>query len=903
MVLAPEVEVLIPTLAVLPMAVMTTDRNGVVCWANTCLSALTGYGVDEIAGQDAGMLFSGDAAHSHREVLCRVVSTGEPWRGESAGRRKNGDLYHIDQTITPIRDATGKTTHLLWIQLEARDGGIADELRRCKEELDILNHNSPIPYQSLDAEGRLIAVNEAWLQALGYLREEVIGRWFGEFLAPDQVDLFREQFAKTKERGWMWDVEVTVAKKDGNHIHASFDGNIGRDRNGQFRQTHCVWRDITERKLAAEKLEQLQKIVGAAQLAAHFGVFQWNVKTGKNQWSPETFYLYGLDPATTDPSFDVWLQTIHPDDRDRISGELRRTLASPEGRLNIEYRLADGLTWIAGSGQLYRDSEGNPDHIVGINIDITERKRMVAALRTSKEQFAKAFLSSPAVTTVSDLDDGDRLLDVNEAFEKVSGYRREEAIGRTSKELGLWADPGEYDEATKQFRAAGGLRNFEYHFRRKNGYVGTGLISAELIELEGKRCAIAATIDITDRKLAEEEMRRKETENAALEEELRQAQKLESIGRLAGGVAHDFNNLLTVINGYSDLLIEEVKAPDPLRSYVEPIRKAGERAVSLTRQLLAFSRKQMIQPRVLDLNTTIRESAPMLQRLIGEDVALEIHLDGFLGRVKADPDQIHQVIMNLAVNARDAMPDGGKLRIETRNVELDGKGGTAIHPDIIPGSYILMTVTDTGHGMDAATRRHIFEPFFTTKETGKGTGLGLSTVYGIVRQSGGWIDVCSELGAGTAFKIYLPRIDEALVAEANAIDTPAAGGSETILVVEDQEAVRSFTKAALKQYGYRVIEAGDGEEAIAVTVRYSGEIHLLLTDVVLPGMNGKELSGRLRLLLPNLKVLFASGYTADVIADRGVIAPGIAFLHKPFSPDQLAAKVRDVLSSPSQPIM
>jgi two-component system cell cycle sensor histidine kinase/response regulator CckA len=335
---------------------------------------------------------------------------------------------------------------------------------------------------------------------------------------------------------------------------------------------------------------------------------------------------------------------------------------------------------------------------------------------------------------------------------------------------------------------------------------------------------------------------------------------------------------------------------DPLRHYAEQIKDAGERAAALTRQLLAFSRKQVIQPRAVDLNKKVRASQQMLQCLIGEDIAVETYLDGSLGAVTADPDQIQQVIMNLVVNARDAMPNGGKLVIETVNVELNEERSAAIHPDVTPGDYILMTVTDNGQGMDRTTRQRIFEPFFTTKELGKGTGLGLATAYGIIRQSGGWIDVWSEPGAGASFKIYLPRTDEIPLRQPKENGSEEKCGSGMILVVEDQKAVLSFTKAALMQYGYHVIEAPTGDEALVVAKKYSGEIVLLVTDVVLRGMNGKELFERLKEVRPNLKVLFVSGHTSDVIAHRGVLNHGVAFLPKPFSPVELARKVREVLA-------
>jgi CheY-like chemotaxis protein len=376
---------------------------------------------------------------------------------------------------------------------------------------------------------------------------------------------------------------------------------------------------------------------------------------------------------------------------------------------------------------------------------------------------------------------------------------------------------------------------------------------------------------------------------------------MESVGRLAGGVAHDFNNLLTIINGYSGFLLNGLKVGDPLRGYADEIRMAGEGAASLTKQLLAFSRKQVIEPKVLDLNATIRESAPMLQRLIGEDIVLETHLDSSAGQVMADPDQIHQVIMNLAVNARDAMPDGGAIDVETENVELGEKQIGAGRVSATPGRYVLMTFTDNGQGMDETTRRQIFEPFFTTKELGKGTGLGLATVYGIVRQSGGWIDVWSEVSVGTSLKVYLPRIDSCPLPEREGIGPPTEEGVETILVVEDQRAVRAYTGTALRQCGYQVLEASDGDEATAAAERHAGEIHLLLTDVVMPGMNGKELSERLKAKYPNLKVLFISGYTADAIAHHGVLDPGVAFLQKPFRPEELAERIREVLAKPSMP--
>ncbi len=343
------------------------------------------------------------------------------------------------------------------------------------------------------------------------------------------------------------------------------------------------------------------------------------------------------------------------------------------------------------------------------------------------------------------------------------------------------------------------LRDCEFQFRRKNGKVGTGLLCAELIEIGGRRCVITASIDITER--------------LQLESKLRQAQKLESVGRLAGGVAHDFNNLLTVINGYSDFILKATDPADPLYLHAEEIKKAGTRAAGLTRQLLAFSRKQIIEPRPLDVNIIVSDVQRMLQRLIGEDIQLTTSLDPLLGQVMADSDNLHQVIMNLVVNARDAMPDGGQLEITTNNVNVD-ESTVVAHPGAVPGRYVMLTVTDTGVGMNEETLQNIFEPFFTTKERGDGTGLGLSTVYGIVRQSGGWIDVSSAPGQGSAFRIYLPRID-ACAAPDQPVIAPVKElrGDETLLLVEDQREVRKCAAAILTSHGYHVLEATDGAEA------------------------------------------------------------------------------------------
>jgi two-component system, cell cycle sensor histidine kinase and response regulator CckA len=580
-------------------------------------------------------------------------------------------------------------------------------------------------------------------------------------------------------------------------------------------------------------------------------------------------------------------EQIHPDDREHVKRSAQIARRSGEAPL-LEYRIRhkDG-TWrtLESTSSVIRNAKGEPEKLLIVNRDVSGRKMAEEALRLSETSFRSVVENAPYAIYRVGL--GGQLLQINPALQKMVGYTSPEELLHANL-ADLYLHAGEYERMIQLFGSAEEFRDVEAEWKRKDGAPIT-------VRCSGRRVKDQSGAPAHMEFFAEDI-----TERRALERQLRVAQKMEAVGRLSGGIAHDFNNLLGVIIGYSQVVRKKLVKNNPnhpLLEHVEEVEKAGQRAASLTKQLLAFSRQQVLTPAVLNLNTVVTEIGKMLPRLLGEDIEMTTALADDLGRVKADQGQIEQIIMNLAVNARDAMPKGGQLTIKTANAELDANF-IREHPGSAVGRYVMLSVTDTGMGMNPETQAHIFEPFFTTKETGKGTGLGLSTVYGVVKQSGGYIAVESAPEKGASFKVYLPRTEEVSVQASSSVSVdPTTRGSETILLAEDAEPLRKLAQSFLEARGFRVLSAPNGEKALELAVQNPEPIHLLLTDVVMPGMNGRVLAEELAPRQPGIKVIYMSGYTDSFIAGHGVLDPGTHMIHKPFTEEALIAKVRQVLDS------
>ena len=854
------------------------DSTGCVELFNETAERITGYQREEVAGRN------------WFETLVpkeRYPEVRQTFEGLQAG-----DLRQKSVFANPILTNSGEERFINWqnsrLQRDGRfEGTISfgvdvterilaeNALRESEHQWRTLVEQSCDPIYVMQLNPlQLLLVNPAWERLLGYSSAEATSPGFDyvSIVAPDSRPLILDRAAKREKALPLTPIyEFRARARDGRilELEASVTQIMWHGKPA----LQGMYRDITAHKEAERKLrlsDQILHRVGALVVAAD--------STGRITYvGPSVKEILGHEPAEL--LGEGWWNLTHSEPetrgrrRERVAGIARGEVPVPKAPYEQLMRQRDGNSrWI-----LWHDTVGSDGQVIGVGQDITELKRAEEQLH----KVMRAVEQSPISVAITDTQG--RIQYVNPKLIEITGFSVEEVVGNTTQILESGDMPREEYRALWETIRSGREWTGELHSKRKNGELfWEHATIAPIKNAQGEITHfVAIKEDITLRK--------------NLEQQLRQAQKMEAVGRLAGGIAHDFNNLLTAINGYSELILNSLEDADPLRKDIGEIKKAGDRAASLTRQLLAFSHKQVLRPRVLDLNAVLADIDELIRRLTREDIELVTSLQPDLGCVKADPGQIEQVILNLAINARDAMPHGGKLVIRTANVRAD-KIDTHEHPGMRPGPYVLLAMSDTGCGMDAETLAQIFDPFFTTKDVGKGTGLGLSTAYGIIKQSGGYIYAASEPGRGATFEVYLPEVDRAVEADAaGAQEAPKTDGQETILLVEDDDAVRSLSAKILRRCGYTVLEAASGKSALSIVKRHHGTIQLLITDIVMPRMGGNELVQQLVPLRPEMKVIYLSGYTDDAVVLRRLQETSAAFLLKPFSPSALARKVVEVL--------
>lgn len=771
---------------------------------------------------------------------------------------------------------------LFWLIYRAKDQQLRQEravsakLRVSEERFSKLFHSSPVALAMATIRtGEIIEANSVWCQLVGYSRTEVLGRTVVELGFKSQAarqSLMDDLLATGSIRNREFTFQTRSKQQRtvlGSLELFKIDGEAA---------VLVTAIDITEYKQIEASLREQDRHLEEAQALAQVGSWEFYPELQNGVWSKQMFTLFGLDPAQGTPPFPEFLERVHPDDRSKVvatNEQVIRIGFSAE----VEYRTnpAHGpVRHLAARGHAVHDEQGQLLHAAGTVQDITRRKQAEDAHLASERKYRTLFERTNNAIFVIDKQTS-RLLDANDAAIQLSG--RPLAVLR---------------QLTIHDISPAGA---EAHLTPTSTHPSPDSGRIIYVRPDGsQRIALLNTVPLDDQTLIC--IARDITHEVNLEEQFRQAQKLEAIGRLAGGIAHDFNNLLVPIIGYAELSLMTLSPNDNLYANLAYIRKAGERAADLTRQILAFSRQQILELHPLNLNEIIADFQKMAQRLMKENIELHVHLDPALAYIEADKAQIDQILMNLSINAGDAMPTGGKLAIETTNIFLDETYFDRYAIEPAPGPYVMLAVSDTGQGMDAETRKHIFEPFFTTKERGQGTGLGLSTIFGIIKQHQGHIWVYSEPGQGTTFKIYLPQSKATPQSlKTSQEDKVSVHGTETVLVVEDEKMVRDLVCETLAAHGYHVLEASSPAHALQLAADYQDTIHLLLTDVIMPHMNGRELHQKMLALRPHLKTLYMSGYTENVIVHHGILNDNIDFLPKPFTITDLTQKVRSVLMS------
>ena len=872
-----------------PTCIFVKNRAGRYVLANQAMAHVHGTTPQEMLGRtdrdyvDVGITTATEVQRFRTDDR-KVIDSGEAvFVVEEMFTLPDGSVRHFQTTKAPL-DVEGHGVCVLGVALDITERKRAeDALRESEAKYHTLFESANDAIVIADAEsGRLTDANREAERLLGRSREEIIGMHQLKLHPPDKLEFYERKFRDHVRRGRVADYEAEVVRKDGTVVPVHISAAVMEI--GGKTVIQGLFHDVTERKRAEEALkEERQRLFS---LLDGLPAYVWlQAPDYSPRFVNRTFREHFGEPAGK-PCYEVFNRGRKPCERCPTFRVFKT--AKPQ-----EWEWTD-----AASGRTYRvydypfaDVDGSP-LVLEMGVDVTDRRKAEGALRRSEAALRDIFEAASTVAFITtDLGGREaRILEFSPGAEHIFGYSRDEVLGRPLSMLHLPEHVAAFPGVIESMRRTGKPVTGEVPLVRKSGERFPALLTTHpIFNDEGEMISVlGVSTDITDRKRAEQALHERE-------EELRQAQKMEAVGRLAGGIAHDFNNLLTAITGYSELLMENLSADDPKRQDAKEINKAGHQGASLVRQLLAFSRKQVLAPTVLDLNATVTGMQRMLRSVAGAGVELVTVLEAERPYVKADRVQIEQVLMNLVANARDAMPQGGRLVIETATVEPD-EGVVGGPLGVKPGVFVMLSVTDTGIGMNEETRSRLFEPFFTTKEVGEGTGLGLSTIYGIVRQSGGDVRVYSEPGKGTTFKVYLPCA-ETPPAEADAGARPAAAleGTETILVVEDEEAVRDFVTRALRKWGYTVLAAGNSREAVPLGIDYEEPIDLLVTDVVMPGLTGTELAARLERQSPRMRVLYISGYSQHAGIQQELVEPGAPFLQKPFSSDALARKVREVL--------
>lgn len=868
------------------------DETGTIPDANDAFLRLVGYTRDDLAAGRVSWAAMTPPEYRPRdeEALREFAATARVTPYEKQYVRQDGSRVPV--LVGAIQVGRYKVAFALDISPQKE----AEEALRRSEELyrQIVQDQTEVVSRFLP-DGTFTFVNEVYARVFGKARKQLLGSRWHPVAHPDDMPLIKAKLQGMSAQSPVVVSENRVFNAQEEVRWMEFVNRGFFNPDGLLLEVQSVGRDVTERRRAHDAVRDSEGRLRAVIASMTEGVILADVNGRLVEWNEAAMRLHGyadlnevLRPLV---SFASIFELRTPEGRILELSEwpMARVLQGERfSGLELHVRRLDtGLaTVISYGGSPVLDGDGRVVLSALTLHDMTkyrqveaERNQLLGRLQLQIERMPLAYLlNGPDF----------RFLGWNAAAERMFGFTEEEILGKHPFEVIV--PPQSQSVVTEIFQR---LKKGEMNAHGSCENVtkqGRNIIcewhNTPLLDESGTFYGVLSLAqDVTERK--------------ELEDQFRQAQKMDAVGRLAGGVAHDFNNLLTVINGFGELVIGALPKDDPSRNLVEEIAKAGERAAGLTRQLLAFSRQTVLEPKVLDPNTLVRNLEKMLRRLIGEDIDLRTSLASDAGHVKADPGQLEQAIVNLCVNARDAMPQGGKLTIETRNIELD-KIYAAKHPDVRPGHYVLLAVTDTGCGMDAATKARVFEPFFTTKESGKGTGLGLAMVFGFVKQSGGHVAVYSELGQGTTFKLYLPWIRSTVTsAKSGTLAAVLPRGTETILLVEDEDAVRALGRYALQMCGYTLLEADAGRAAVQVAESHTGAIHLLVTDVVMPGgMGGRQVAEAVTARRPGTRVLYTSGYTDDAVVRHGVLEEGTHFLQKPFTPIALARKVREILDIP-----